>query len=298
VDELSRWPDVGDAVDAFPRVERSCVDQVLGAVEAPRRSSPRRLRCLGEARDSAAHPFRHARSSLRRTSTPSFPRTLRSRRPRPGSAGPAKRKPQSAQATRRGGRGRRRLALLRSSRLHHRHHPEYRWRQARGYATIPSDSGSSMSSPSPNPAPPITGLRANALAAVVMLLIQYCLGISVNLYSTPPAGDAGKSLFAGFSSAVGNGPLILSLHALLGTLLLITASVALVRSSRLGARAPIALTAVALLVIVVAWLAGSEFVGHMKNGTSPPRRRSTARSDHGQARQPPRCAPPQPCPEH
>jgi hypothetical protein len=73
--------------------------------------------------------------------------------------------------------------------------------------------------PSPNAAPRISWLRANALAAVVMLLIQYCLGISVNLYSTLPAHDAGKSLFAGFTSAVGDGPLILSLHALLGTLL-------------------------------------------------------------------------------
>jgi hypothetical protein len=58
-----------------------------------------------------------------------------------------------------------------------------------------------------------------------MLLVQYCLGISVNLYSTLPASDHGKSLFAGFTSAVGDGPLLLSLHALLGTLFLITASV-------------------------------------------------------------------------
>jgi hypothetical protein len=101
-----------------------------------------------------------------------------------------------------------------------------------------------------------------------MLLIQYCLGISVNLYSPLPVHDAGKSLFAGFTSAVGGGPLLLSLHALLGTLLLITASVALVRSLRLGATPPIALTAAALLVIVVAWLAGSEFVGHIKDATS------------------------------
>jgi hypothetical protein len=121
---------------------------------------------------------------------------------------------------------------------------------------------------SPNAAPRISGLRANALAAVVMLLIQYSLGISVNLYSTLPSGDSGKSLFAGFTSAVGDGPLLLSLHALLGTLLLITASLALVRSLRLGATPPIALTAVALLVIIAAWLAGSEFVGHMKNATS------------------------------
>jgi hypothetical protein len=126
-----------------------------------------------------------------------------------------------------------------------------------------------MTSPSsPNATPRITGLRANAIAAVVMLLIEYCLGTSVNLYSTLPASDPGRSLFAGFTSAVGGGPLLLSLHALLGTLLLITASVALVRSLRLGAPPPIALTAVAVLAIIVAWLAGSEFVGHMKNATS------------------------------
>lgn len=45
----------------------------------------------------------------------------------------------------------------------------------------------------PDARPRIRGLRANALAAVVMLLIQYCLGISVNLYSTLPASDHGKA---------------------------------------------------------------------------------------------------------
>jgi hypothetical protein len=113
-----------------------------------------------------------------------------------------------------------------------------------------------------------TALRANALAAIVMLLIQYCLGISVNLYSTLPASDHGKSLLSGFTSAVGDGPLVLSLHAVLGTLLLITALSAVIRSSRLVVPPAIALTAVALLAIVVAWLAGSEFVGHLKNGAS------------------------------
>ena len=49
----------------------------------------------------------------------------------------------------------------------------------------------------------IRGLRANALAAVAMLLIQYCLGIAVNLYSTLPTTDHGKALFAGFTAAVG-----------------------------------------------------------------------------------------------
>jgi hypothetical protein len=120
----------------------------------------------------------------------------------------------------------------------------------------------------PLPTSRIRGLRANALAAVVMLLIQYCLGISVNLYSTLPATDPGKSISAGFTAAVGNGPLVLSLHALLGTLLLITSLAAFLRSWRLAVTPAIALTAVALLAIIVAWLAGSEFVGHMENGTS------------------------------
>lgn len=126
-----------------------------------------------------------------------------------------------------------------------------------------------MTSLSPQRAAPrVDGLRANTLAAVVMLLVEYCLGISVNLYSTLPASDHGKSPSAGFTSAVGKGPLLLSLHALLGTLLLITAVAALVRSSRLAATPTIALSAVALLAIIVAWLGGSAFIGHMKNGTS------------------------------
>ena len=120
----------------------------------------------------------------------------------------------------------------------------------------------------PRAAPRIRGLRANALAAVVMLLIQYCLGISVNLYSTLPQADHGKSLVGGFAAAVGNGPVVLALHALLGTLLLITSTAALIRSLRLSASPLIALTVIALAAIIIAWLSGSEFVGHMQNGVS------------------------------
>ena len=37
-----------------------------------------------------------------------------------------------------------------------------------------------------------SGLRANSLAAVVMLLIEYGLGVTVNLYAHLPASDHGK----------------------------------------------------------------------------------------------------------
>jgi hypothetical protein len=114
----------------------------------------------------------------------------------------------------------------------------------------------------------IRGLRANALAALIMLLIEYSLGISVNLYSTLPAADKGKTLFAGLGAAVGNGPLLVTLHALLGTLLVITGIAAVIRASRLGRRALIALSSTALLATLVACLSGSAFVGHHKVAAS------------------------------
>jgi hypothetical protein len=125
-----------------------------------------------------------------------------------------------------------------------------------------------MTTPSPRSAARVGGLRANALAAVVMLLLQYCLGMWVALRAALPAGDQGKTLLAAFGAAVGDGPLLLSLHAILGTLLLATAAAALVRSSRLAWLPAIALSAVALLSIVVAWLAGSRYVGHLTSGSS------------------------------
>jgi hypothetical protein len=114
----------------------------------------------------------------------------------------------------------------------------------------------------------IRALRANALAGLVMLLIEYSLGISVNLYSTLPDADRGKTLFAGLGAAVGNGPLLVTLHALLGTLLLITGIAAVVRASRIGRRPLIALSGTALLATLVAWLSGSAFVGHQKAAAS------------------------------
>jgi hypothetical protein len=104
------------------------------------------------------------------------------------------------------------------------------------------------------------GLRANALAATVMLLVQYGLGTWVALYAAVPAGDQGKSTFTAFTAAVAHGPLALSLHAVLGTLLLVTATAAVVRSVLLSGRPATVLTSIGLLSIVVAWADGSRFV--------------------------------------
>jgi hypothetical protein len=114
----------------------------------------------------------------------------------------------------------------------------------------------------------IAGLRANSLAAIVMLVIEFALGVIVNLYAKLPPSDAGKTLLSAFGAAVTDGPVALTLHALLGTLLLITGISALVRASLLRRGVLIAVTGVALLAILLAWLSGTRFVGDSGNGES------------------------------
>jgi hypothetical protein len=114
----------------------------------------------------------------------------------------------------------------------------------------------------------LTALRANSLAALVMLLIQFALGISVNLYTTLPAADHGKAVFSGFGAAVANGPVTVTAHAFLGTLLLIAAFAAVIRSLRLARTPQITLSAIAVVSILVAWLSGASFIGKQSNGAS------------------------------
>lgn len=110
-------------------------------------------------------------------------------------------------------------------------------------------------------------LRANALAAITMLVIEFGLGTGVNLYVALPTSDRGKSLLSAFGSAL-VGPVPLAIHALLGTLLLITGASAVIRASGLREPALIAITGSSLLGILTAWLAGAWFVGSMADGAS------------------------------
>jgi hypothetical protein len=87
-------------------------------------------------------------------------------------------------------------------------------------------------------------------------------------WSAGQFSDHKKALFAAFSGAVAGGPTVLAMHALLGTLLLVTGISVLGRA--LIARWPMAIgaTAVALVALIVAWLSGARFVGDMANGSS------------------------------
>jgi hypothetical protein len=114
----------------------------------------------------------------------------------------------------------------------------------------------------------LTGLRTSSFAAVVMLLIEFGLGMGVNLYAHLPASDHDKGTFAAFGRAVTGGPVVLTLHALLGTLLLVTAISVVVRASVAHITPLIVLASAALLAILVAWVSGARFVGDLRNASS------------------------------
>jgi hypothetical protein len=112
------------------------------------------------------------------------------------------------------------------------------------------------------------GLRPTCFAAAVMLLAEYGLGIWVNLYGQIPAADHGKGTFAAFGAAVADGPVALALHALLGTVLLVTAIALIVRAVLARKVATTVIGAVALLAIIAAWLSGARFTGDAAAGAS------------------------------
>ena len=114
----------------------------------------------------------------------------------------------------------------------------------------------------------VRGLRITALAGLVMLLVEYGLGVWASLYAQLPASDHGKATFSAFSGAVAHGPVGLALHALLGTLLIVTAVSVVVRAALTRQAAPTVLGCVALLAVLAAWFSGTRFVRDAANGAS------------------------------
>jgi hypothetical protein len=99
------------------------------------------------------------------------------------------------------------------------------------------------------------GLRRTAFATIAVLLVEY--GFGLFLFGTPPKSAHGATLFVAFGLSIAQGPAILVIHALLGTLLVLGGVMSLVRSIQTRAAAPIILGAVAFAAILLAWLAGS-----------------------------------------
>ena len=107
----------------------------------------------------------------------------------------------------------------------------------------------------------LEGLRRISLAALIMLVVQYGLGIILNLYIAVPASDA----HAGIMQEIASGPAMLTVHALLGLGLIGAALVLLVRAVRLEDRVIAVLAAAGLTAIGGAFASGEIFV---RNGQS------------------------------
>jgi hypothetical protein len=107
-------------------------------------------------------------------------------------------------------------------------------------------------------------LRGASMGAAVMLVIQFGLGVGVNLYVTlPAAGRGGRSVGDAFSSGA-----LLALHAAFGLLLVLTAVSLLVRAIAARHRPVIVTSAVGLLAIIAAAASGASFVNDSANGAS------------------------------
>ena len=104
----------------------------------------------------------------------------------------------------------------------------------------------------------VAALRGTCMGAAVLLIIQFGLGMGVNLYVTLPAR---KSFL---STVFGSG--VLAAHAIVALALLGAAIAALIRAIR--ARRAVAFTSVGLAAILAAAAAGVSFAGNQSNGAS------------------------------
>jgi len=106
------------------------------------------------------------------------------------------------------------------------------------------------------------GLRQANLAVLILLAVQFGLGIGVNLYVTlPSAGHPGHA------SWFGNGAL-LALHATLGMLLILGAIFVLVRAILARNVTLIVTSAAGLVAILLAAFFGSGFTDKLTDGYS------------------------------
>jgi hypothetical protein len=110
-----------------------------------------------------------------------------------------------------------------------------------------------------DPAARLARLRMSSLGLVVMLILEFILGIIYNLYGTAPTSTKSIGLFSSPD---------LALHVILGILLVIAAAAQLIRAIGIRHQLSIWLSAVGLLSILGAGFAGLGFTGSGASGAS------------------------------
>jgi hypothetical protein len=102
-------------------------------------------------------------------------------------------------------------------------------------------------------------LRGTSFGMLVMLILQFAIGIVVNLYVTVPAADKG-GILAAIGKSLSNGPAALASHAGLGLLIVLAAIGLVVRSVIVRHPPVIVLSVLGLLAIIAAAVNGARFV--------------------------------------
>jgi heme A synthase len=111
----------------------------------------------------------------------------------------------------------------------------------------------------PTQASRLARLRIASLGAVVMLILQFILGMVYNLYGTAPTTKKPIGLFS---------TPVIALHVILGILIAIAAIALLVRAIQARQKLSIWMTVIGLLAILVAGSAGIGFAGSGDNSAS------------------------------
>jgi len=101
----------------------------------------------------------------------------------------------------------------------------------------------------------MTTIRRASLAVLAILVLEYGIGMYVNLYATLPRTDRGASIAA----AVAHGPAAVSTHTVLGLLLGLGAIAVLVQAVRSRRPAVIAASALGLFAVAFAAVTGASF---------------------------------------
>lgn len=107
----------------------------------------------------------------------------------------------------------------------------------------------------------MAALRRACLTTLIALVAQFSLGMILNLYVSVPASDA----HAGFIQEIKTAPFGLTVHVLLGIVLIVSATAVLIRAARVRDRPMVTLAITGLTAILGAFAAGEMFV---KNGES------------------------------
>jgi lysylphosphatidylglycerol synthetase-like protein (DUF2156 family) len=99
-------------------------------------------------------------------------------------------------------------------------------------------------------------LRDVCLTTLIALVVQFVVGMILNLYVTVPSADT----HAGYIQEMLNGPVSLTVHVLLGIVLVGAAVLLLIRAIGRGNRVLASLAATGLAAILGAFAAGETFV--------------------------------------